>query len=354
MRGSPKHATEHALSNLNKMNRDKFLNNNHTGEATSPGVMYNLKREARIANRESKGILPGHTEDLANIVRVEKNTCDKDMKNRQLNGDNSDVLPGVVRKIQLSPDVDIYLHSRKLLHLAGELSSAGRLVMSIDGTGGLLNFRNANHDGLTQHILFNIQLSECLLSNEYGAKFGKNLYKAVTVAERVGSSNTASDIERWLTQVRKDTLLAMNSFLGSGNGIELRPLIIKLDCALELLSGCLRAFRRDNDVKSAAGYNSIVIVVMLWKEGMRSSGSLTCYETLAKEAVHKIRQGSPCLFKQCKVHVQNAMKSWPRTLKKKPPNMLLRKDIFDNIFYWISNHMVNVIVFPNLLYDCLC
>ena len=115
-----------------------------------------------------------------------------------------------------------------------------------------------------------------------------------------------------------------------------------MDCALELLIGCLLAFRNEEHVRTAAGYNAIVVVVMLWQEGAKSVGVCSSAQMLAKESLRKIQTGCPCVFKQCSVHVDRAIRSWPTTVKKKPKEVMARKDIFKKLFNMIASDVVKV------------
>ena len=173
---------ESAINYLSNMRRNRYMTNNHSGVASSPKKMYNVKREAKTANRVGKGILSGPNEDINNIWRVQKMTSEDDLKNRKSCGDKSEVLPGVARLIEIIPDVNLWIHSRRMLYLAGRLSSMGRLVMNIDGRVWLLNFRGTQHYGTIQHVHLNVQRTEFVRDQAPAEKFGRNVTNVVTIA----------------------------------------------------------------------------------------------------------------------------------------------------------------------------
>ena len=333
---------QRATDNLKSMSSTKYLTNNHNAEATSPRKLYNVHREQKEIARTAKGIYVSINEDMNNILRVQDRTSKHDLEQRKKADDNSTVLLGVARKVELIPELEVYIHSRRMLNLAGHLSASGRLVMSIDGTGGMLNLPTTQHHGKCQHVFLTLQLGECILDHDTASRFGKNLTNVVTVAERIGSSNTAIDFECWLKRVKEDTIVAMGSYVGSDYAYPLRPTVIKMDCALQLLNGCLGAFRNEEHVSTGAGYNSIVYLVLLWHDFQMSTTPVTNHEEIAMLSLQKILKGCPCIMKQCKVHAMKAIRTWPATLRKKPSEIRLWSSQFDSLFLWLANHLTSI------------
>ncbi len=333
---SPKKPKEFVLGKISNVSDMKFLTNNHNGEVTSTSTAYNLSREGNIAQKSEKGILPNES-DIANIIRVAEITSKKDFERRKRMGDNSTDLLGIVRKVEIRPNMNVYLHSRSMLNFAGEVSSAGCLVVGVDGTGGLINFPNTPLDGAIQHIILSIQSSECLLSQQ-DRDSTTIKFTPATLSERISNRNRASDICSWLQEVRSDTLTAMASCSGRDCATPLKPAVIKMDCALELMTGCITAFRNDDQIDSAARYNGCVIVVILRYEAQVVGASPDEVRRYAKEAYNKILCVSPCIFKQCNSHVHRAIVAWAKTkLDKKPACLRLWKNQFEQIFHYIAD-----------------
>eukprot|EP00985_Skeletonema_marinoi_P018746 scaffold10563_cov147-Skeletonema_marinoi.AAC.1 len=166
--------------------------NNHSNVVVSPEQVYELKREAKAQNAFEKGIF-GTGQDIANVMRVVAQTNAKDLALRVQIGDTSTVIPG-------------------------QLSNAGRLVMGIDATGGLLNVRNTSSDGKIQHCYLNIQCSECILTNAASKQNGRRVLSPATVSEKIAAVMKTENIADWLTRVSDDVVIAMNSVVGRGTG----------------------------------------------------------------------------------------------------------------------------------------
>lgn len=326
---------EYLMSKITEVPYMKYLANNHSGEVTSPSKVYNLAREGNIALQKERGILP-NSSDLANIIRVAGITSTKDLERRKAMGDNSTDLLGIARKVEICPDINIYLHGRSILNYVGELSASGRLVLGVDGTGNLINFPNTPIDGTIQHIFLNIQTSECLLS--YEDSMSKTMkFTPATVSERISNRNRASDITKWLKEVSTDTVTAMASVSGNDYAYGLKPVMVKMDCALELMNGCIGAFRESTQVSTAAGYNGCVTVIILRYEAQVVGASLDEIRRCSIDAYRKILCVSPCIFKQCKSHIHRAIVAWPKTNKdKKPIALRLWKNQFEGIFQYVA------------------
>ena len=343
VQNTPMRPKEFALSQLSKMIDTKFLTNNHSGSVVSPKLVYNIKQEAKKKLQHQKGIYPGES-DVGNIMRVVERTEKADLARRQVIGDTSQHLLGVTRKVTLVPNLNIYLHSREMLNLAGSLSSVGRLVISIDATGGLLNIRDTQADGKIQHTLLTIQCTECVIKKEDSSKYGSNfLITPAIIAERVSSRNRASDFYAWLIQVKKDTETAMTSYLGQGYGYPMRPVCIKMDCALELMNGCIAAFREPSQVLYASMYNSCVIIALLRHESKLSISAQEIHSELAESCLQLILVLSPCIMKQCKTHVYRAIKDYPKKNKNNlPTEMKIWARQFEELFAHVANEATNI------------
>ena len=342
MRNTRERPKEFALSKLNSVSKKKYLTNNHTDEVTSPSKVYSLNKEAKAEKRQEKGMFPNGSE-LGNILRVKEITEKKDLMSRQSNGDKSVVLLGVARRVQIVPVLNVYLHTRSMLNLAGTISSHGRLVMNLDATGGMMNITDTIADGKIQHTFLRVQLSECCL-NQHNAKLGASVYTQFLCAERVSPRNRGIDFSEWLEEVKEDTMKAMESCLGKGCGYPLRPVVIKMDCALELMNGCIGAFRSEGMVEDCTAYNQCVMLVLL-----RHEAKLACMkdgDNLCKLAVashEKLLQVSPCIFKQCKTHVLRAMREYPTKNRiKLPIEMRLWPDQFEYLFSKLANEVTEL------------
>lgn len=335
---------EFAKFNLEKMDGDeKYLVNNHQGALYSPTTITNLRRENKLASLQRKGINPKEA-DLSNIMTVAERINQSDMEMRRNMNDNSDCLLGIARHVQIIPHVEVHLHTRHLLNFACDLSARGMLVIGIDGTGGLVNLRNTKADGKLQHICISVQLSQCLLDRETSNLFHNKVFTPIIIAERISDKNNASSIESWLSNVIRDASDAMESYPGGAIGHKLRPVLIQMDCALELLNGCISAFRNETQADCAARYNACVIIIVLRYEYLCSTISdnndeareeKKMYASIALETINLV---SPSVFKQCKAHIYKAISGYPssKPRNKLPPPMRHWYSQFDQLFGFLA------------------
>jgi hypothetical protein len=329
-----KKPNEHARQQLMDTCPVKFDCNNLSDVPSTAAMVSQMKYEGRLAANKQKGIVTGDC--IGNVLRAKQMTSAEDLSQRKKIGDNSEVLPGVARSVNLVPNIEVQLHSRKFLYLAGKLSSEGRLVLHIDGTGGMINFRNTEYDGKIQHLLLQLQLSECVLDKETAEKFGEKLFTALVIAERVSNTNTTSAIANWLSVVRDDTRKAMSSYAGCSHPMQLKPSVILMDCALEEFNGCLMAFRSDSQVMTAQQYNAIVMIVCLRYEYVAKAGDESQQQQIAQEFFKQLRQFVPCVIKQCKSHVFSAISRYPTKSHDRDSPMKQWPDQFEALFKHVA------------------
>ncbi len=348
---------EFVKSNLAAMNgNDKYLVNNHQGMLTSPSTLTNIRRENRLASLQAKGIDPKDA-DIANVISVVEKIRESDLDMRSNISDNSDCLLGIARKVKIIPELSIELHTRHLLNFVGELSLDGSLVIGIDGTGGLLNFKNSKADGKVQHIIMTVQLSQCLLDRATAQQWGDRLFTPVLFAERISDKNNASSIARWLTNVVRDATDAMESYPQGARGHIMRPVVVQMDCALELMNGCIIGFRSDTQVDCAARYNACVVIIVLHYEYLCSSLSNDNDEAeeerkrYAEQAMYTLLLVSPSVYKQCKYHIAKAISGYPksRPRHKLPIPMRESYEQFERLFGFLSAEATQVKSMSNLI-----
>lgn len=325
---------EYARYKLMNTSPEKFDCNNLSGVASTAHMVSRMKVEGKLAANNKKGIVTGDC--IGNVLRAKEITSAQDLGHRESIGDNSKVMPGVARTVNLVPNIEVHLHSRRFLYLAGKLSSMGRLVLHIDGTGGMINFRNTKHDGKIQHLLLQLQLSECVLDKQTAEQVGAKLFTSVVIAERVSNTNTTSAIANWLSVVRDDTWKAMSSYDGCSHPMKLKPSVIKMDCALEEFTGCLKAFRLDNQVATAQQYNAIIMIVCLRYESVAKAGDESQQQQIAQEFLKQLRQYVPCVIKQCKTHVSSAIRRYPTKSHDHDSPMKKWPDQFDALFKHVA------------------
>lgn len=337
------YAKEMAKFHLGKMNGEQLLLNNHQGYLTSPSTIYNINRENKRKSLIDKGINPKDG-DFANIMNVVEKIEASDLQQRKNINDTSEVLPGIARKVQLYPELSVELYTRHVLNFVGTLSLSGGLVIGIDGTGGLINFKDTKADGNTQHIIMTVQLSQCIIDRHTSQQFGHKLFTPIMIAERISNKNNATSIGSWLSNVIKHTAESMESYPDGEEGHVLQPIVVQMDCALELMNACISSFRQSDHVDCAARYNACLIIIVLHYEYLCSSlppdndEGVSLKKICAEDAYKTIKLVSPSVYKQCKAHVYNAMKCYP---SNKPRNKLPRAmrehfDKFEQLFKFVA------------------
>eukprot|EP00984_Skeletonema_dohrnii_P023707 scaffold12803_cov130-Skeletonema_dohrnii-CCMP3373.AAC.1 len=136
----------------------------------------------------------------------------------------------------------------------------------------------------------------------------------------------------------------MSSIQGSKRKAQpFRPIAVKMDCALELLDGCLTAFRQQHHVRFSAAYSNSVVLVMLWYEGRISDATTDERRLIATECYEALMRVAPSIFKQCKAHVFRALDNYPRNNKSDlPVEMRLWNTPFQILFSRIATEMTEV------------
>ena len=149
-------------------------------------------------------------------------------------------------------------------------------------------------------------------------------------------SNTVQHNE----EERKDTILATESYAGDGDGIDPIPSVIKMDCAMELINGCLAGYRSCHHVTTGQLYNNVVIFILLQHDFLMLNivdGSEA--KIVSKNTYARILALSPCIFKQCKSHLWRAVKNYRRHKSSPPTEFRLHSESFDRIFELIAKEM---------------
>ena len=86
-------------------------------------------------------------------------------------------------------------------------------------------------------------------------------------------------------------------------------------------------------------YSTIVMLILLWHDGLFASSSTNeALGVVAKSALSKFLALSPCVFKWCDTHVYHAIKDHPQRMNNPPPEARLYKEQFLHI----PNHVAKV------------
>ena len=152
---SKRHATEILITEVASISPAKLSSGNNSGEITNTQLLYDLVREAKKAAKKKRGIFSDN--ELTNIIKAIETTQEKDLSARSEARITSKKLPGIVRRLDLYPTLNIYIHSRAALILMGELAEMGRLVMSEDATGELWDLPGTKLEGKIQHTVVTFQ-----------------------------------------------------------------------------------------------------------------------------------------------------------------------------------------------------
>jgi len=121
----------------------------------------------------------------------------------------------------------------------------------------------------------------------------------------------------------------------------IRPILMKMDCALELMDGCIRAFRIPEciHVANSQTYNTCVILIILRYEAMKRTTVESDLLELAKSAYQQLLYVTPTIFKQCKSHVGKAIREYPTNCggrKNIPTEIRLWKNQFQQLFSHVA------------------
>ena len=116
-----------------------------------------------------------------------------------------------------------------------------------------------------------MQATECLLSKNDADEWSRELFHPMQMAERVSHSNTAQDFSRWTLKLREDTHLVTKSAFGVA--IDPIPIVLRFNCALELLNGAVLGYRKKHQVDTGKMYNNVVLANLLRYERITASNN---------------------------------------------------------------------------------
>ena len=223
----------------------------------------------------------------------------------------------------------------------GELCERHNAVVSVDSTGGMINFENTLFDGKIQHTTMTLQFWESGVTVDKLALTDYRDFSTIRITERASSWNTAAAVHSWFADWRADVKAATRDVLKR----EIDPVIgmIKVDCALQHPTGMILALRKDGMVDSSATYHNIALVLLLQHEGRTHSPFLK--EDISKERVKasservmkRLKKLAPFAIKQCNVHFYLAFSEGFKNMKNKPvtlrPYYPQMNDAFRNLAF---------------------
>jgi len=253
---SKKKPTEFLLSEMSSIDPEKYSCGNNEGEVTTVQQVYHMRSEGKVEERKKNGTMFSDKE-FTNIILCMEDTEKQDLIARKETQISSVLLPGIVRKFHVKPTFNLYFHSRSSIILMAELARNNCLVIAEDATGEQYDLPGTKYAGKIQHTKMVMHASEALLSKEDGEKWSRDLYRPYRFAERVSDTNTATDFAEWATQIRNDTKLVSQEIYGQQ--IDPIPVIMRFDCALELLNGGVRGYRSEGQVDTGKMYNNVVL-----------------------------------------------------------------------------------------------
>ena len=150
-----------------------------------------------------------------------------------------------------------------------------------------------------------LKMKECILSKADGTHPKtqyKHYYQWYRTGERVSHTNRSSDFAAFISRIRRDTKTVTGDTYGLGSEIDPVPTVIKLDCAMELLNGCILGYRTSNQIDSGKLYNNVTMLILFWYDGLCHRNPKTP-KNAAVAAISKLLAISPSIFKWCDSHV---------------------------------------------------
>ena len=213
MHATKKKPTELVLSEVSSIPMMKYVTGNNEGRLTTVKQAYNLNQEAKLAERRKNGMFS--QEEIVNVFLSIEQTEKKDQQARKDANIVSDLLLGIVRRIEFKPTFNLYFHSRSSLIFMAYLAMSGKLILAEDATGEQFDLPGTKYEGKIQHTKMTIHASESLLSNEDGKEWSRDLFRPYRFAERVSDVNTASEYANWAIQIRNDTKLVTAERFGT-------------------------------------------------------------------------------------------------------------------------------------------
>ena len=104
---------------------------------------------------------PTYIESIFHVIEI---TNQFNMTARRSSGNESLIMPEVVRKLELCPLLNIYLPTRGQLLVMADLAKKNCLVIGIYSTGNMIDLKTAKHKGKIQLTQINVKIKECILT----------------------------------------------------------------------------------------------------------------------------------------------------------------------------------------------
>jgi hypothetical protein len=263
---------------------------------------YNVAREAKNKLKKDVGL---SSCKLANVLlsRIQSNKID--LESRLNIKDQSTDLLGIVRKVELAPNVTWHLWTKGSIQLYQRLGQGGKLILNVDATGGLVNIQGI--EGVTDKILH----TKVTLSPKYALvrkemmrdKSLLRMLSPLTVAEMISNSNKGVDITAFFRRFIQDAKDC------HPEEPQPRPLMCMTDCSPQLESAALAAFGREGMVTSRIQYGNVMLVHLLHFDKEIADDPSTRVET-AKAIFSKLQLSIAIFLKECASHVYRAPKAW--------------------------------------------
>ena len=158
---------------------DNYITGNLSGYLSNVGQCYNVRREAIIAQDKSDGI----EKSEGSIIRMRERIEKIDLDLRKQNDITSVLIPGIIRRCDFIPLLNVYFHSRANLLLISALARGKRLALTIDATGDMWNVPNSSKSGKILHSKITLHPSECVISKSVAIKSHK-IYSTRSLSQR--------------------------------------------------------------------------------------------------------------------------------------------------------------------------
>ena len=310
----------------------KFVSGNTTGRITSAAQVRKLRFEAKQEKIKEDGVHP--TNDMSDCLRTMSNIIAADISTRpDKREDGRDVLKGIVRRCEFVPTCndpntpaiapDIVLHERSMCAFFGELCETHKIVISLDSTGAMVNFKNTDFDGKVLHTMMMLQYRESGITKEQNKLSRTDDFTSIRLSERVSSWNTATAVCRWIKQFVGDVEIAIESV----KGIKTTPTIgmVRCDNALQFVTGTIMALRLSNHIDSARGYNNISLILLIQHErrtsGLYRDGISMDIKKSCMLVMSHLEQYSPTAVTICNVHTYLYRRDGYKHMRKKPESL---------------------------------
>ena len=309
-----------------------FVNSNTSDRIKNANQVRQLRFEAKQREIARRGI--SNSNALEDILKTMNSIVRKDMKERQVrNESESKLLPGIVRRMSFTPAPshdtkslptiapDIILHERKMCAFLAELSERHPIVVSVDSTGGMINFKDTDFDGKMLHTLMMLHYKESVLTKKERNVTLPGDFSSTCLSERASSWNTASGVTSWAKAFIADVEAASLDVFGRS----IKPSIglVRSDNALQFPTGFIEAFREDNHIDSARGYNNIVLALLLRHEDSVATldPSSDAYVSDCVFVMCTLKKHSPFAWVTCNVHTYLYRRDGYKNMVRKPPQL---------------------------------